>query len=369
MREPLKPEQLRSFIPLNGLSAPQWGVLRSQLLAQPVLPGQWLFRRGDPASQSCFLLSGEVLLTAADGSEVRLHAGSPASLHALSPASPRQHEARALSDVSVLLLDSEQLASMLAWRSTCQNLLLDLGQQGNDLEWLECLLENPLFARVPPANVRALFDCLQVLELAAGTAVLREGDAGDCCYFLKSGRAAVVRGAGPEPQLIAELQAGACFGEEALLSEAPRNATVSMLEAGQLLRLERQDFLSLLKAPLVAEVPFSEAARLFNEGAQWLDVRLQDEYEQAHALDALHMPLHLLRLKARLLDPQRRYLCYCDTGKRSATAAFLLAQQGYRVHALRDGMDALPPVVRDGLLCERGAGYLTRPGGRTVRSR
>ncbi|HLD68733.1 MAG TPA: rhodanese-like domain-containing protein, partial [Pseudomonas sp.] len=138
---------------------------------------------------------------------------------------------------------------------------------------------------------------------------------------------------------------------------------------GVVLRLDRQDFFSLLKAPVVDEVSLGEAARLLAGGAQWLDVRLQEEYERAHALQALNMPLQLLRLKTRLLDKSRTYLCYCDSGKRSASAVFMLSQLGFTVYALRDGLDALPAVLRDGLLCESGSGYLARSGGRTERSR
>ena len=64
------------------------------------------------------------------------------------------------------------------------------------------------------------------------------------------------------------------------------------------------------------------------------------------------MPLHLLRLKARLLDREKAYLCYCDSGKRSASAVFLLSQLGFKAYALRDGLDALPAIQRDALLCE-----------------
>ncbi|MCY1429970.1 Rhodanese-like domain protein [compost metagenome] len=134
-------------------------------------------------------------------------------------------------------------------------------------------------------------------------------------------------------------------------------------------RLDRRDFLELLKAPVVDEVSLGEAVRLLGNGGQWLDVRLQDEYERAHAPQALNMPLHLLRLKARLLDGGATYLCYCDSGRRSASAVFMLSQLGFRAYALRDGLDALPPVQRDALISEAGAGYLARSGGRVERSR
>ena len=369
MNEPLKPEQLRSLTPLNVLSEQQWRELRTQLIPQPVLAGQLLFRLGDQARLTYYLLAGELLLQSANGQEQRLQAGSETSCHPISPSLPRLHEARALTDASVLALDTATLNRLLTWRLAYQDLLLELGQHHAEVEWLERLLENPLFAKVPPSNVRAMLERLQRLELAAGTQVLQEGDVGDSCYFLHSGRVEVMRGAGSAKQVLAELEVGACFGEEALLADSPRNATVTMLEDGVVMRLDRQDFFALLKAPVVDEVSLGEASRLLAAGAQWLDVRLQDEYERAHALQSLNMPLQLLRLKARLLDKTRTYLCYCDSGKRSASAVFLLSQLGYKAYALRDGVDALPAVQRDALLCESGTGYLVRSGGRTERSR
>lgn len=367
MTEPLNPDQLRSLTPLNALSEQQWRELRGQLVPQPLLAGQVLFRRGDQARLTYYLLAGELLLRDAAGAEIRLVAGSEASCHPLSPSLPRLQEAVALTEVSVLAIDSATLARLITWRSAYQDLLLQM--DSDDVEWLERLLENPLFSKVPPANVQQMVGRLQRIELPAGSEVLREGEAGDCCYFLREGRAEVIRGAGSDHQVLAELEVGACFGEEALLSDRPRNASVTLLEDGVVMRLDRQDFFALLRAPVVDEVSLGEASRLLAAGAQWLDVRLQDEYERAHAPEALNMPLHLLRLKTRLLDPARDYLCYCDSGKRSASAVFLLSQLGFRAYALRDGLDALPAVQRDALLCESGAGYLARSGGRTERSR
>lgn len=369
MTEPLNPEQLRSLTPLNVLSEQQWRELRSQLVPQHLLPGQVLFRQGDQARLTYYLLTGELQLISSDGHEQILQAGSEASCHPLSPGVPRLHEARARSPISVLALESATLNRLLTWRLAYQDLLLELGAAGEDVEWVESLLANPLFHKVPPSNVKAMLGRLQPLAVTVGEKVLQQGEQGDCCFFLKNGRAEVIRDEGGTRQVLAELEVGACFGEEALLSDGPRNASVTMLEEGVVLRLDRQDFFALLKAPVVNEVSLGEATRLLSQGAQWLDVRLQDEYERAHALESLHMPLQLLRLKARLLDPQRTYLCYCDSGKRSANAVFLLSQMGFSAYLLRDGLDALPAIQRDALLCESGSGYLARSGGRTERSR
>jgi CRP-like cAMP-binding protein len=364
----LTPSQLRSLTPLNVLSPQQWRELRGQLVPQPLLAGQQLFRPGDQARLTYFLLAGELLLQGEDGQQQRLQAGTEQSCYALSPSLPRQHGALALRDSSVLVLDSNELDRLLTWRLAYEDLLLELGQEHADLDWLQQLLENPLFAKVPPGNVRSMLARLQEQPSVAGEQVLREGEAGDCCYFLKSGRAEVLRGADSNQQVLAELEVGACFGEEALLADSPRNASITMLEDGVVLRLDRQDFLELLKAPVVNSLAFGEALRLIASGAQWLDARLVEEYQRGHALESLHMPLPLLRLKARLLDKERTYLCYCDSGQRSSSVVFLLSQLGFNAYALHDGVDALPAVQRAALLCESGSGYVARSGGRTERS-
>lgn len=368
MNQALGAEQLRSLTPLNLLSPQQCQALGAQLLPQPLLNGQLLFREGDQARRTFFLLAGELLLENAAGERTRLVAGSEASCHPLAPELPRRFSATASTDASYLELDSTQLDQLLNWRLGLHELLLQLDGEDEDSGWIRTLLDNPLFSKVPLANIQAMFERLQALELKAGTAVLNEGEQGDCCYFLRNGRALVTRGAGDAQQRLAELEPGACFGEEALLADSPRNASVHMLDDGVVLRLNRQDFFALLHAPVVDEVSLGEASRLLGDGAQWLDVRLQVEYERAHAPESLHMPLQLLRFKARMLDPKRLYLCYCDSGKRSASAVFLLSQLGYRALALRDGLNSLPAIQRGGLLCEDGPGYLVRSGGRIERS-
>src|SRR3989338_9850162 len=148
MTDPLNPEQLRSLTPLNVLSEQQSRELRGQLVPQPLLAGQLLFREGDQARLTYYLLAGELLLTNLGGQQERLIAGSAASCHPLSPSLPRLHEARALTDVSLLVLDSATLTRLLTWR----------------LVYHDLLLENPLFAKVPPSNVRAMLARLRRVD-------------------------------------------------------------------------------------------------------------------------------------------------------------------------------------------------------------
>lgn len=364
----LSPLQLNGFTSLNTLSTQQYTELKPQLLIQHFLSGQTVVGLSESMQTTCFLVSGDLFYQSAEGTEIYLEAGGEESQHALPANLAEAYTLIAATDCSVVLLDRNRLAGLLTWRQASQDLLLELEAQGEDVEWLTALLDNPLFSRVPAVNIHEMLKRLHQLDLPQGSAVLEEGGRGDRCYFLRSGKAQVSQSRNGQELTLAQLSIGACFGEEALLSDAPRNATVTLLEDSRVLYLERADFLELLKAPVTEEVSFAQAGPLLQQGAQWLDVRRIDEYERGHAAQALHMPLDLLRLKERLLDKNKIYLCYCDNGKRSQSAVFLLTHLGYQAYALRGGVDVLSIIPREAFLCEEGAGYLLRSGGRFERS-
>src|SRR5690606_10648384 len=110
---------------------------------------------------------------------------------------------------------------------------------------------------------------------------------------------------------VAMLDAGEWFGEDALLSGKPRNATITMATDGVLMRLDRVDFDELLREPIVQLINADKARELLGEGARWLDVRTADEFEARHLDAAVNMPLNVLRLKSRLLQNSKRYIACC----------------------------------------------------------
>lgn len=81
-----------------------------------------------------------------------------------------------------------------------------------------------------------------------GQIVFRQGDPGECAYFVQSGEVEVVR-EGPEGEtVLARLAKGQHFGEMALLSNQPRNATVRVVARTRLAVLGKQNFLAMLQA-------------------------------------------------------------------------------------------------------------------------
>ncbi|NTV94061.1 MAG: cyclic nucleotide-binding domain-containing protein [Thiobacillus sp.] len=211
--------------------------------------------------------------------------------------------------------------------------------EGDDPQWLFELLNNPAFAKVPPSQLQGLFERFHPLEVSAGQVLVRQGDVGDYYYLIRRGRARVSRiGHGGREIVLADVGPGQGFGEEALISGEPRNATVTMLEPGLLMRLAADDFDALLRMPLVRGLDASAAQALLEQGAQLVDVRLEEEFRQASLAGAINVPLYLVRIKAAQLDRQRPVLLFCNDGRRSATAAFLLVQMGFETRILAAGL-------------------------------
>jgi len=88
---------------------------------------------------------------------------------------------------------------------------------------------------------------------APGETIVREGEHGDCAYFIQSGEVQVVRRIDGAERPVGNLGAGQYFGEMALLSNSPRNATVHALTATKVALLGKSNFLTMLSVMPTAQ--------------------------------------------------------------------------------------------------------------------
>ncbi len=115
-----------------------------------------------------------------------------------------------------------------------------------------------------------------------------------------------------------------------------------MLTDGVLMRLGKSDFRELMTEPLQRWVTASEAeAMVITKGAVWLDVRLPSEYQNLAVDGAINVPLYFIRLKLSTLDKNKPYIVYCDTGRRSSAAAFILVERGFDAYVLKGGLSSM----------------------------
>ena len=338
-------QQCQSLVPLSTLRKPHLKTLIQTAASVTACRGDTLFTESEAPESLFYLLTGEVLLKHLDGTERII----TADFHWL-PIVQFQCEkfsAMALTDCELLKLNRYHLDNLLTWSQVADYLEIDISydrQFDTDANWMTSILNSNLFYKIPPLNIFAIYSKISAIDVKKEDWIIHQGDKGDYCYFIKEGKAQVrlsekVGDSYSVP--IAELGIGRCFGEDALIKNALRNASVKMLTDGTLMRLHKSDFKDLLKEMTVEQVEVDTLESCRNQNFQFLDVRTQEEFDYKHIVNAIHIPLTLLRLKIRMLDPQKHYLIYCNTGSRSQATAVLLQQKGYKVSVLKGGLSSI----------------------------
>ena len=347
------PEALRRFDPVGKLSPDQLDELAAQTPIERCSAGTVVFKEGEPPKHAVFLLSGDIELSAHGIPSQIISANSPDALRPLGGGGPRTHTATCASAGEIIRIEADLLDAMIAWGqlATPEPEVVMSGDGIFTIDkgsWIKKMIKSPTFRNLPPANVEQLLDKLEPIRVFAGQVIIRQGDPGDYFYMIDQGNAMVTRQAGDEEDEsieMAELKEGFSFGEAALISDKPRNATVSMMSEGVLLRLSKSDFLTLLNEPNVRWIEYPEAQKIANSNGLWLDIRLTSEFAQGHLPNSLNIPVQQLHRRALTLDKAKIYLCYCDNGKRSAAASFIMKQHGLTAWVLRNGIQSLPTIA------------------------
>jgi len=335
--------QLETLSPLNALKRNNLRALHKKIDLLQAKRGQTLFEKGDTEKRAFYVLSGTIELK--EGNEVvqTIVAGTDEATNAIAPVLPRHHTAVAADDVKYISIDSELLDVTLTWDQTGVYEVSDFRTDQDKVngDWMTALLQIKAFQKIPPANIQTIFMHLQQVNYKAGDIVIKQGQEGDYFYVISQGCCMVTRETPSDKKDIdlAELRVGDTFGEEALLSETKRNATITMKTDGVLRRLGKKDFQALLIEPMLEWFDHDEADKIVADGGQWLDVRLPSEFKAFHKDGAVNVPLYLLRHKLNVLDPGTKYVVCCDTGRRSSAAAFILNQKDYQTVVLKGGLN------------------------------
>ena len=336
-------DAVRELIPINGLPEQHLEEVLHEGRVVKYRKGRYVFKQGDKDKYSFFLIDGELELIA-DGQLVKqVDSDTPDARHALAQLQPRQLSARAKTPLQVFKIDRTVLDRLLADdRFDDESSQVEVFELEDDSggDWMTRMLGSDLFSRLPAANIQSVFTNMEAVDAQAGDVIIEQGRTGDYYYIVQSGRCLVTHRSATNGEMakLAELGEGDCFGEEALVSESKRNATVTMLTDGQLMRLGKKDFDELIKKPTLSSVTYNQALKLTAQGAVWLDVRFADEHKATGIRGSSNLPLNVLRSQMRALDMEKRYVVYCDSGGRSSAGAFLLAQRGFDACYLAGGL-------------------------------
>ena len=334
---------LSKLVPINALNSEHVEQLAKSAEPEQIPPGKVVFREGEEDRSAIYLIQGEIELVTGSNILKILKGGEESTHHPLAPYQPRQVTAKAKTAIALLRFRSDLLDTFLTWDQSSGVVVEDLSQEEEDEnDWMAKILQKEIFFRIPPANIQTILMRMESVTLRAGEKVIEQGQDGDYYYVIKRGHCKVTRKTrkNPEGVRLATLGVGDSFGEEALIIDTKRNATVTMLSEGEVMRLSKEDFMKLLNEPLLNWVKYDEAREMVEKkGAQWLDVRLPTEFEQRHIDGSINVPFFSLRLRLKQFDHATPYIVCCDTGSRSSAAAFLLNERGFNAYVLRGGLN------------------------------
>jgi len=324
----------RLFVPTYVLPPQERAELARHSTLTRYEPGKVAFRRGMNSPIAAFLVEGEIELEDASGRR-RITAGTEDARHALSNAEQFVCTATCIRPATLLLVNRAKLDYVLTWAQSGTIEVHDIG--GGDAEdWMGTMLQCPSMQLIPPANIARIISRVEPVQADAGDMLIEQGAPGDSYYVLTAGRCSVLRSEerGSEPNIIGTLLPGQGFGEEALLSGEPRNATIRADTECRLVRLSGDDFGELLQAPMLRRVDIDAApARALR-----IDVRLPEEFAHGHVPGAVNVPLRDIRERCAGLEQARPLVVYCDGGRRSASATFLLCERGFDASWVPDGV-------------------------------
>jgi len=351
----LGPELLQTLQPIGSLGALRIEELMPRCCIERIPAGLTLFREGETDSQAVYLLHGEVVVSNAKNELNRVlvvptPAGDmPAEQYPIAHKQPRQLSAVAVTDLDILRVDSELLDFLVAWDELAGYGAAARQQRHGKMpvamhDWMSLVRRSLVFQPIPPSNLEALGARLEPVPVRAGQVVAREGENADDYYLIESGTATVTcETDGSGPAEITTLGCGAAFGDEGLRDGERWRSTVTMKTRGTLLRLARRHFLALRRERSLSWLKPSEASAMVESGAAvWLDVRRREEYIHSHLPESRLLPLRALHELVDGLSRDGKYICYCNSGRRSAAAAHLLSQRGLQAHALTGGLRAAP---------------------------
>ncbi|WP_126453127.1 cyclic nucleotide-binding domain-containing protein [Sulfuriflexus mobilis] len=337
----LDPDSLRRLQPLGSLTETDLRRICDCAQLLHLQPGEALTMQDQTPRFLDYLISGEVELCRGRHTRLRIQQHSSQARRPLHDSLSQYEHIAARTRCTLLRIDQEQLERLLQsnWQAgyDIEELHVD-----SDMHAMSHLLQNRCLLALPPDNIESVMALMQSIEVQAGETIIWQGEYDDGYYTVLNGHCRVSRrphALGDDIRL-AELGPGASFGEEALITGSARNATISMLTDGVLMRLDKKYFLRYVVNELIHCHDYRGMLDKLRQGAKLIDVRSADEHGRNGY--GLHIPLPLLRLRLQKLGKGREYVFCCSDGQLSTAAAFIALQQGFTASVLKGGLRTVP---------------------------
>lgn len=337
-------QYIRNLVPFVTMPNVTFSAICAEMSVEEIQSG-CIFSRGDADARLVYLLSGEVTLQAEGLIVETIAANTEAARFALAHQIPRKIDAVANGAVRFFRLDADIVnnAPPIEYKEDTSVMIVEESEDDAG-DWMTALLKHPVFQRLPPANLQKILMGLEQVEYKEGTNIIEQGAPGDYYYLLKTGQCLVTRRPFPNAKEIklGLLEKGETFGEDSLITGLPRSVSITAMTSVCLLRLEKKQFVSLIKEPSLKFIEYDELEGAVKKGASLLDLRSPDEYEKGHLGGSINLPYFSLRMHFKSLSRDKASIMICSDGRASEAAAFLLLKNKFNALILKGGMNAIP---------------------------
>ena len=314
-------ELLAGVLAFGRLPASVLEELAARLTEKPFQSGDTVVVEGDVDDRLYLIVEGhaEASTTGPSGT-VPLATLGPGELFGeialLEPDGRREATVTAVEPLLLLDLDAAAFRRVLVAHPEARAAFT---QMTDDLLVTKFLKQASPFSTLNGERLRRLAGRLERFDVPAGDTIIRQGETGEECYLLRSGRAEVLaQGTQGGERNLATLGPGSLFGEAALLTDEPRNATVRALDPCTLLSLRRADLLEVIGEDR-------------QTGEQMLKLaRLRDRPRRVSGMEAHHRTTLTGETITTLRDPRR------DAYHRLSPAGWFVWQHLDGEHTLQD---------------------------------
>lgn len=337
-------DQIRELTPFNRMPDAEFSQILRQAILTEKQKDSLIFKRNDADSKLYWLISGSLNLLDGNFNVAICKAGESMAGNVIDGNSPHRLTAISTEQSQILTVERKAMQSLASGNSDIAvKAFVDAGASVNEqiqednIDWMSVLLSSPLFDFIPPTNIQTLFARFEKSHYATGDVVIRQGDEGNYFYVIQSGRARVERTDGEKTTALTDLNPGDNFGQDALISNLPRNATVTMLSGGTLMHLSKDHFESLLMRPVIETLSMKETLEMVQQDEPRtciIDVRNPEEVKAEGITGSQNIPLLLLRSNLTRLDIGVIYVMAGDGGKRAELGAWILNEKGFSAYVL-----------------------------------
>jgi putative peptide zinc metalloprotease protein len=262
---------------LSGLPSELIDLIAKDLIEEEYPADSIIFRQGEAGDRLAIIVSGKAEVSVLDAKETPLVVAtlepgdSFGELALLQPGGRRNATVTARKRLLLLTLKSDLFERLLGEEPGIRPAIEQMADQ---IELANFLKMCTPFTSLGPKVIRSMGERVEHLDIPEGKVIIQQGESGNTCYLIRTGKVEVTLAEDGVKRRLATLGPGTLFGEAALLTEAPRNATVRAIEPSTLLSLDRPTLLQALAAEQQVAQKLSEMLQMRGRPRQALGVEV-----------------------------------------------------------------------------------------------